>query len=109
RDGEDRRRLRDHRVARVLARPNLEQTGRELIYSLVADWALWDEAYLLIAEDRSTGTGWLLRHVPTAWVSRSKATPWAVEEYKITVPGRQPVTVPARNVIPFIGWSPDDV
>lgn len=108
RDGDERERTRTDLVARVLSQPNPDQTGLEMIYALVADWALNDDGYLMLMPDSKMPSGWLLRQVPSAWVKAKKATPWAIEEYWVTVPGRRSQAVPAEYVIHFHGWNPVD-
>jgi HK97 family phage portal protein len=108
RDGEDRVRLRDHPVALLFREPNPDQTCTEMMYALLADWALHDDGYLMLLPDDTRRSGYLLRHIPTAWVSAAKANPWAIETYNLTVPGRRPLEVPAEFIIRFHGWNPND-
>lgn len=101
---EGRVRVRDHPVARLLARPNEHQTTYEMVFALVSDLALYDRAYLLLNQ---TGDGWDLRSLPAAWVTnQSGGDPWGPAKYTVQAPGETAVSVPSENVIAWHGWSP---
>lgn len=110
REGDERKRTRTDPVAQLLAQPNPQQTTFELFNALISDYALSDNAYLVCIPDTKRPSGWILRNVPSRWVSVSRATPWEVLEYKVMIPGRpQPELIPAEFVLHFHGWNPADV
>lgn len=53
----------------LLADPNPDMTGYDLVYSLVADWCLYGRAIWLVGRDASSRSGWQIRPIPPAWVT----------------------------------------
>ena len=53
----------------LLADPNPDMTGYDLIYSLVADWCLYGRVIWLVGRDSSSRSGWQIRPIPPAWVT----------------------------------------
>ena len=53
----------------LLADPNPDMTGYDLIYSLVADWCLYGRVIWLVGRDSSSRSGWQVRPIPPAWVT----------------------------------------
>ncbi|PPG36326.1 phage portal protein [Rathayibacter sp. AY2B5] len=104
----DRRRLRDDSAARLLGRPNADTTTYELIFGLVADLALYDEAFWLLAPDVDAPSGWTLTALSPAWITArgggSVFTPGWVE---FTPPGKiQPTRIDLPDLVWFHGWNP---
>ncbi|WP_235681368.1 phage portal protein [Tomitella gaofuii] len=108
--GGGRERVRDGVVARILGRPNPEQTGYELIRDLVHDLSLYDDAYLMVVRVVDSPTGWEVRNVPPRWVTGVVGkTAYSVDGYSVVFPkATRPVTVPAGNILHFHGWHPED-
>ncbi|MGZ0147148.1 phage portal protein [Kribbella sp. WER1] len=104
-DDVDRKRIHDG-VGRIVRRPNQATTTYELIYGLVADLALYDRAYWLTSDDPAQP----LSRLPVPWV-----TPWGGDAlgpatYRVASNDRGNwVDIPADQVIPFHGWSPDSL
>ncbi|AQY55612.1 portal protein [Gordonia phage Huffy] len=109
-DDDSRDRVRGGTVAGTLKRPNGEDTTYELIYGLVADLALYDKAYLMVVGNPERATGWELRRIPPRWVTgTTKRTAFTSEGYVVMFPdATQPLEVPAKNMVYFHGWNPDD-
>jgi HK97 family phage portal protein len=104
----DRRRLRDDSAARLLSRPNADTTTYELIFGLVADLALYDEAFWLLAPDVDAPSGWTLTALSPAWITArgggSVFTPGWVE---FTPPGKvRPTRIDLPDLVWFHGWNP---
>ena len=90
-------------AALVMDDPNPAQTGYQLIYSLVADMDLYDEAFWVIAKGNN---GWAIRPLPVADVIKREGSEWH-GTFAVTVnQGGKPVRVPAENLIHFRGYSP---
>ena len=99
-------------LARVLAKPNADQTNFEFIRELVGDLALYDEAYSLrLVENRKDiEASYSVRNLRPSWVVGTKgATAYTVEYYLVRFP-ESPETfeVPAAQVVHFSGWNPVD-
>lgn len=108
-DGRDRQ--RNSPLARLLAKPNEQQTQYELIYALVADLALYDTAYWWFSEDANSPSGWTIRPIPPRWVvGTTGAGAFTISGYKVSLneSGAPPVEIPASQMLVFHGWSPTD-
>ena len=107
----DRRRVHDDTLPRLLSAPNGRMTSYELVYTLVADLALYDEAFWWVGRDTNTPSGWSLQPIPPAWVTQRGGTSvFQVEWYDILPPGGQKAQrVNADDLLVFRGWNPDDL
>lgn len=103
-----RERVKDTPLSRLMERPNPEQTMYEVVYALVSDLALYDQAYLLLVRLPSDTDSYELRSLPAAWVDGWKGGDlWAPEVYIVNAPGETETRyLPAASVIAFHGWSP---
>lgn len=110
----DRRRVTDAPLINLLRCPNPDQTGYELMRQLVADLALYDQAYWLLAQDpgrdQTRYGGFSLRPIPPTWVTaKMGGTAFAPATYRIdTGLGTGWVDIPADQMIVFHGWNPTD-
>jgi HK97 family phage portal protein len=104
----DRQRLRADPVALLLARPNAHMTTYELVYSLVADSALYDEAFWVVVADGSAPSGWTIQPISPSWVTRrGGGSVFAPEWIEFQAPGAyRPVRVGMADVLWFHGWNP---
>jgi HK97 family phage portal protein len=103
----DRQRLRDGALALTLARPNANTTLYELVFSLVADVALFDVAYLHFRASSTAPSGWEMYRLPPEWVRPVGGDAFAYSEYVVRANGgAESGTLPASSVIDFHGWSP---
>ncbi|QGH74492.1 portal protein [Arthrobacter phage Kuleana] len=99
----DRERLTDHPLARLLGRPNPATTPYRLFDALVHDLGIFDRAYW--AKMNSGGTPWLLRLPPKAVSPVGGSWLWPEAfEYSGTK-GKK--VFPADQVVHFRGYSPD--
>jgi HK97 family phage portal protein len=98
----DRERVTDHPVAELLNRPNAYTTQYRLIEALVADCAVFDNAYLLKVKPKSDSSAGLIR-VDPASVEIKGDTPFVAERYKIGKTEFKP-----EDIIHFRGYSPID-
>ena len=101
RDGETVTRVREGKVAGLLSRPNGEDTFSELLYSLIGEWALWNDSYVVHMADDT------LRVFPSKWVTAVQRNAFQVKEYRVTVDGKV-LVLPADRVFRFKGWTPGD-
>src|SRR5699024_6618763 len=107
RDGDDVQRIRTGPVAEVLSKPNDTDTLTELIESLVGDWALYNEAYLVVLP--TADGGHQMRVFPKAWVSPVHSTAFGPSKYRVRkADGSGTVELDAQYVIRFKGWTPAD-
>ncbi|ALY10731.1 portal protein [Arthrobacter phage Wayne] len=107
----DRKRDRASVTAQTLKSPNATMTTYELMYSLVADLALWDEALWLVVEDIDRPSGWSIQPVPMPWVqSFGGGDIWGPGWVKVQPPGAtQPIKIPMEDVLWFHGWDPGNL
>lgn len=105
----DRRRVHDSTLPRLLRRPNDRMTTYELIFSLVADMALYDEALWLVQPDAEAESGWSIMPIPPAWVTaRGGGSAFGADWYDVLPPGGQRASrIPASEMLIFRGWNPN--
>lgn len=112
RDAENgRNRLRDTPLALLLDEPNDDMTQFDLLEATVASRMLYDETYWYVGRDLDAPSGWVIRHIPTAWVIGSiGASAFNVQAYKVAIPGTTGrwAEIPAEDMVVFRGWNPVD-
>ena len=65
----DRERDTDGTLPLLLAEPNPDMTGWDLVYALAADYLLYGRAIWLVGRDSLSRSGWQIRPIPPAWVT----------------------------------------
>ena len=105
---EDRKRVRDNPVSRTLNRPNSETTGYELLFALVGDLLLYDEAYWHVAPALDSPTAWEIVRLPPEWVTPVAADAFRRKRYDVQAPFGEKIEVPAAQVLVFKGYNPTD-
>ena len=102
----DRPRVTDSVAAQLIKRPNADTTTYEFVRALVSTIALYDRAFVLVAEDRKAESGWQMRLLPDAWIAKIDGDGWAPSSITIRTQGVGDVTVTAKDFIYFHGFSP---
>ncbi|ALY08851.1 portal protein [Arthrobacter phage Galaxy] len=100
----DRERVRDHPLAKLLGRPNIGSTFYRLMDGTVRDLAIYDRAYWL--KLKSAGGGfWLVRLPPASVVP--KGGTWFGPEFFELHGSTGVKKIPADQIVNFRGYSPD--
>lgn len=104
----NRLRLRGDPVALLLGSPNKHMTTFDLIYSLIADKALYNEAFWMLVPDATSNSGWLVQPIPPSWVMRRGGENAFWLDW---IDFRNPVSaeivrVQMDQLIWFKGWNP---
>jgi HK97 family phage portal protein len=98
----DRQRLQDHPLARMMRQPNPWTSHYRFIQSLVSDFAIYDNAYLLKTRISATENG-LVRIPPT--LIKPHGEDWLTPS-AFKVDGNQGMTVyPADQIVYFRGYG----
>ena len=107
RDGEtDRRRNRDSVAAKLLYRPNSDQTEFEFVRSLMIEYFVFGSVYVWVLPDADSESGYQLRIVPTEWIVKSDGNAYAPETIRIcTKNGGTAVDVPKTEFVQFKTYS----
>ena len=108
RDGEnERRRDRDSDAARLLWRPNADQTSFEFIRALMVEYYVYGAVYVWLLPDAESESGLQLRIVPTEWIVKSEEPgTYAPNTIRIcTKNGGTAVDVPRDEFILFRTYS----
>lgn len=109
REGEtDRRRDRDSLAARLLYKPNSDQTCYELIDSLVTELLLMGNVFLWVLPDPASDLNKQLRLIPNEWLIKTeKSTNYAPDAIVIkTKSNAEPVIIPRSDFVQFRLYSP---
>ncbi|WP_431881565.1 phage portal protein [Micromonospora chalcea] len=105
-DDNDRRRLADHPLARLLSRPNPSTTTYRLITALVSDKAVYDDAYWVKLRAEGGEPVGLRRLQP--WRVEPIGPEWSdPEKYRIHG-SRGYLDVDRTEIVHFRGYNPDD-
>ena len=109
RDGEnERRRDRDSVAARLLWRPNADQTCFEFIRALMVEYYVCGSVYVWVLPDADSDSGYQLRIVPTEWIipSQGEGGNYAPNKIRIcTRNGGTAFDIPRDEFIQFRTYS----
>lgn len=105
----DRRRDSDGVLPSLLADPNPDMTCYDLIYTTVADWALFGRVIWLVGRSATSASGWEIRPIPPSWVSGWGGCDGFSNEtmtFRDAVHGGGTVEVPTSSCVLFTAYSP---
>ena len=108
RDGEtNRKRDRDSVAARLLWRPNADQTAYEFINALLVEFLLMGCSTVWILPDAESDSGFQLRLIPREWIIDTKRqTNYAPDILKIQTETGQALEIPRSEFVQFRIYSP---
>ena len=108
RDGEtDRQRDRDSVAAKLLWRPNADQTAYELINALAVELFLMGCATLWLLPDPDSESGYQLRIIPREWIKDTeRLTNYAPDVLKVSAGGNGTIEIPRKDFVQFRMYSP---
>ena len=109
RNGETNRvRDRDSAAARLLYRPNADQTCYEFVNALLTEYLLMGIATVWLLPDPDSESGHRLRLIPREWIRESKAdTNYAPDKLIVTARGSgSPIEIPRTEFVQFKFYSP---
>ncbi len=106
-DETDRKRDRDSVAAKLLWRPNEDQTGYEFIRGLALEYFVFGCVYVWVAPDPESDSGYQIRIIPSEWITGSKAKN-AYSQASITVITQTgtSVEIPDSEFVQFKTYSP---
>ena len=108
RDGEtERKRDRDSAAAKLLYRPNADQTEYEFIRALMIEYFVFGSVYVWVLPDADSDSGYQLRIVPQEWIINSTTeNAYAPDTIRIcTKNGGTAVDVPRSEFVQFKTYS----
>lgn len=108
RSGEnDRRRDRSSTAARLLWRPNEDQTEYEFMRALAIEYFVFGCVYVWILPDADSPAGMQVRIIPTDWVtSTAKANNYAPDKITVVSNGGSAIEIPRSEFVRFNTYSP---
>lgn len=108
REGENnRQRDRDSVAAKLLWRPNADQTSFEMIQSLTTELLLMGCATLWLLPDPDSDSGYQLRIIPREWIANTtRQTNYAPDVLKIHTGNGSFIEVPRKEFVQFRMYSP---
>lgn len=110
RDGEtDRKRDRDSVAAKLLWRPNEDQTEYEFTRALAIEYFVFGCVYVWIMPDAESESGWQLRIIPSEWIqSTDRENAYAQLSVRVRVPDSSgtAVDIPREEFVKFSTYSP---
>ena len=102
-----RRRDRDSTAAKLLWRPNADQTAYELINALSVELLLMGCAVMWLLPDPDSESGYQLRIIPREWiVDTERATNYAPDVLKVHTGAGQFIDIPRKEFVQFRMYSP---
>ena len=106
-DENDRQRDRDSVAARLLWRPNADQTSYEMINALMTELLLMGVATLWLLPDPDSDSGYQLRIIPREWIKQTDAeTNYAPAVLHVSASGGSTITIPRTEFVQFRLYSP---
>lgn len=108
RDGEtDRQRDRDSTAAKLLYKPNADQTEYELINALSVELLLMGIATLWLLPDPDSDSGFQLRLIPREWIADTeRVTNYAPDVLKVHTGSGQFIKIPRTEFVQFRMYAP---
>lgn len=108
RSGEnDRRRDRSSTAARLLWRPNEDQTEYEFMRAMAIEYFVFGCVYVWILPDVDSPAGIQARIIPTDWVtSTAKANNYAPDKITVVSNGGSAIEIPRSEFVRFNTYSP---
>ena len=106
-ENDERKRDRDSVAAKLLWKPNEDQTEFEFVFGLVAELKLFGCVYILHLPDPDSDSGKQLRIIPTDWVTDTeKVTPYGPNKIRVTADGYGTIEIPRTDFVRFCTYSP---
>lgn len=106
-DETDRQRDRDSIAAKLLWRPNEDQTGYEFIRALALEYFVFGAVYVWVLPDADSESGYQIRIIPSEWVkSTEKANAYAPETIVVTTSNGNSFEIPREEFVMFKTYSP---
>ena len=109
RDGtDDRKRDRDSAAAKLLWRPNKDQTCFEFIRAMSIEYFLFGCVDIWVLPDAESASGWQLRIIPTAWeISTEKTDAYAPSSIRVVAErSGSAIDIPRTEFVRFSMYSP---
>lgn len=102
-----RRRDRDSVAAKLLWRPNADQTAYEFVNALTVELLLMGCAVMWLLPDPDSESGYQLRIIPREWiVNTERATNYAPDVLKVHTGSGQFIDIPRTEFVQFRMYSP---
>ena len=107
-DGEtDRQRDRDSAAAKLLWRPNADQTAYEMFNALSVELLLMGCATLWLLPDADSESGYQLRLIPREWIEDTKRqTNYAPDVLRVTTGNGSAIEIKRNEFVQFRMYSP---
>ncbi len=103
----DRRRDRTSTAARLLWRPNEDQTEYEFMRAMAIEYFVFGCVYVWILPDVDSPVGLQARIIPTDWVtSTAKANNYAPDKITVVSNGGSAIEIPRTEFVRFNTYSP---
>ena len=106
-ENDERKRDRDSVAAKLLWKPNGDQTEYEFMFSLVAELKIFGCVYVWKLPDPDSDSGYQIRIIPTDWVTNTeKVTPYGPDRIRVTADGYGNIEIPRAEFVRFCTFSP---
>ena len=107
RNGNSRIRDTESKAAKLLFKPNADQTAYDLWDSVMTEYLLMGVVTLWLLPDADSESGYQLRLIPDEWVVNSeRSTNYAPDSIRITAGTGRYVDIPRTEFIQFRRYSP---
>lgn len=107
-DDTEREQRGDHPAARTLRNPNDLTTGSDFVYSVVADYLVFHNAYILKLRPTQRGDRMALVTLPPHMVGVIGQNRFAVDAYRVYSPNGTYTDFQPGDIIHWRGYNPDD-
>jgi len=103
----ERQRDRNSEAARLLWRPNGDQTAYEFFRGLAIEYFVYGSVYCWVFRDADSPSGWQIRLIPSGWVTDSEyRNVYAPESIRVQTQSGLATDIPRSEFVQFRTYSP---
>ena len=106
-ENDDRKRDRDSVAARLLWRPNADQTSFEFVRGMLIEYFVFGCFYIWVLPDPDSDSGYQMRIIPTDWiVNTERENSYGPDKITVTANAYGTIEIPRTEFVRFCTYSP---
>lgn len=106
-ENDGRKRDRDSTVAKLLWRPNADQTSFEFVRGFMTEYFVFGCFYIWLLPDPDSDSGWQMRIIPTDWITNTeRENSYGPDKITVTANAYGTIEIPRTEFVRFCTYSP---